>query len=367
MRLNRTRWILRSLSALALAGLGGMVTAGACITDEEPCGKPWNLCPVVNEDGTSNGVCSGKCVMQELAFFSEPLLLWMGSEESEPSCEDLVFVNPETGDTESIAPTTSFLLQSAPAGEAVCPECACIGPDCVLPRMVAANSLSACEQTTAATSTPFNPPPDWRGACVSPGTVPSERVRSIWTGPATEAPCTATTFDLPPPETPSQIAVACRGIVAENQCPELTDLCLVHQQEANLPPGWRYCIVGSGGDQSCYPPAPPGDSPTFSDKITLISRDANGADCEPCICLPGTPSRCQARVNAYADRACSEDALIGTAETSVGQGDGCLQFDAGPALGSIRAEWEVNEPGSCIPAGGEPKPTTVCCLPEPTG
>ncbi|WP_437827308.1 hypothetical protein [Sorangium sp. So ce1153] len=39
----------------------------------------------------------------------------------------------------------------------------------------------------------------------------------------------------------------------------------------------------------------------------------------------------------------------------------------GAALGSIRAELEINQVGFCDPAGGEPYPTTVCCLPEPTG
>ncbi|WP_438004064.1 hypothetical protein WME89_35220 [Sorangium sp. So ce321] len=367
MSWNRKRWFLRSLSALSLAGMSGVLAAGACKTGEQTCGEPWSLCPVVNDDGTSNGVCSGKCVIQELAFFTEPLLLWMGPEESEPSCEELVWLNPDTGDTEQIAPTTSFLLQSMPPGEELCPECACTGPDCVLPRMVEANSLSSCERTTTATYTPFDPPADWRGACVSPGTVPSEQVRSIWTGSATEAPCTPTTVDRPPPEGPLRLAVACRGIVAESRCPGFTELCMVHQQEAHVPPGWRYCIAGNGGDQSCYPPAEPGGAPTFSDKLTFYRRDADRADCQPCACLPSTPSRCEARVSAYADRACSESALIGADEVVAGEGDGCLQFDAGPSLGSMRAEWVVNEPGSCIPVGGGPRPITVCCLPDPAG
>lgn len=364
MRWNRTRWLLRSMRALWLASLGGVLSAGACKTGDEACGEPWNLCPVVNDDGTSNGVCAGKCVIQELAFFTEPLLLWTGPEESEPSCEELVWINPETGRTESIAPTTSFLLQSISPGDGACPECACRGPECVLPRTAAATSLSSCERTPPATYTPFDPPANWRGACISPGTVPSEQVRSLWTGPVTEAPCTPTTLDRPRPEGPLQMAVACRGIVAESRCPEFTDLCMVRQQEANLPPGWRYCIAGNGGDQSCYPPAERGEAPRFSDKLTFYSRDMDSTDCQPCACLPSSTSRCEARVSAYTDRSCGDSALIG-AEEVAGEGDGCLQFDAGPALGSIRAEWVVNEPGSCIPVGGGPRPITVCCLPEP--
>jgi hypothetical protein len=365
MRRNRTRRLLRSLSALSLAGLSGALAAGACTPREEACGDPWNLCPVVNDDGTSNGVCSGKCVLQELAFFTEPLLLWMGPDESEPACEELVFVNPRSGKAETVAPTTAFLLQSNRPGGEACPECACIGPDCVLPREVAANSLSSCEQAPPATYMPFNPPAEWRGACVSPGTVPSEQVRSIWTGPATEASCTPTTFERPPPEGPLQIAVACRGIVAESRCPAFTDLCMVNQEEANVPPGWRYCIVGNGGDQSCYAPSKPGEAPRFSDKLTFYRRGVDELECAPCACLPGAPSRCEARVSAYTDRICSDSALIGAEEVVAGEGDGCLQFDAGPALGSIRAEWMVNEPGSCIPTGGGPRAITVCCLPEP--
>ncbi|WP_437574052.1 hypothetical protein [Sorangium sp. So ce887] len=80
------------------------------------------------------------------------------------------------------------------------------------------------------------------------------------------------------------------------------------------------------------------------------------------------PRECVARVSAYSDRACSEGALLGTTTVTAGEVDRCLRPEEdGAALGSIRAEWEVDELGLCEPAGGEPYPTTVCCLPEPAG
>ncbi|WP_437650084.1 hypothetical protein [Sorangium sp. So ce362] len=78
-----------------------------------------------------------------------------------------------------------------------------------------------------------------------------------------------------------------------------------------------------------------------------------------------TPGRCEVRVSAYADRACSDSALIGTAEVAGGEGDACLHVEPGPALGSLSAEWEVSELPDCTPFGGAPHPITVCCLPEP--
>lgn len=133
---------------------------------------------------------------------------------------------------------------------------------------------------------------------------------------------------------------------------------MVNQQETNVPPGWRYCMVArSEGPQDCYPPAGPGERPRFSDKLNLYDRDVERS-CEPCVCVPSrTPRECVARVSAYSDRACSEDALLGTTTVTAGGAYHCLRpEEEGAALGSIRAEWDVNELGLCEPAGGEPYP-----------
>lgn len=54
---------------------------------------------------------------------------------------------------------------------------------------------------------------------------------------------------------------------------------------------------------------------------------------------------------------------------NLGQRGACLPAAAQPALGSIDAEWDVNEPGDCTPVGGASaeETMTICCLPEPTG
>ncbi|WP_437902856.1 hypothetical protein WME95_30405 [Sorangium sp. So ce327] len=360
--------MLRLLSALALAGLAGAQGAAGCVVQEDLCGHPWDPCPVVNPDGTSNGVCWGKCVPHVPSDFAHPMLLWMGPEESEPSCEDLVADNPFTGEPEPIAPSTFVTLRSIQPGETVCGECSCGEGDCSLPQMVAANSLSSCEQIPEATNTPFNPPPSWGGGCISPGTVPSSQVGSIWIGPVIESYCKPRVREVPPiPEGPSQVVVVCAGGVAPAFCPGPGDPCMLNQQEAHLPPGWRYCVVAQDqGVLDCHPPASPGKPPLFSERFLFYQRDlSDSKNCEPCGCASDGLNRCEARVSAYADGACSDSALIGTAEVARGAEDTCLHVEPGPALGSLSAEWVAREDPQCTPFGGQPRPRTVCCLPEP--
>ncbi len=145
-------------------------------------------------------------------------------------------------------------------------------------------------------------------------------------------------------------------------------MCLLDQEEANLAPGWRYCIVSQDdGDRSCHQPMPPGEPPSYSEKFTFYRRDEAGPRCDPCICLPSVPAVCEAKVSAYSDRECSDGALIGTEEMAIGTGESCLHLRPGPALGSISAEWTLRELGVCRPKGGGPRPITVCCLPESEG
>ncbi|WP_437708604.1 hypothetical protein WMF45_30635 [Sorangium sp. So ce448] len=365
---NRRRWLLRALISLSLGGLGGVLVMGGCGSAEPPCGLPGNLCHITNEDGTSNGVCAGRCVIRPMVGFYDPVLLWIGDpDEPEPSCGDLTGYDLQRRDTQKIAPTVFSRLRSLRPGEEPCPKCGCSVPLCYMPELVAAHSHASCENTPAETLRPFNPPRNWRGECTSPGTVPADEFSAIWIAPGPDGSCTPFTVDEPsPPAGPAKIAIACSGGVANFECPVGGDVCLLNQQEANVPPGWRYCMIGLEGDRGCYPPAAPGERPVFSEKFIFYNRDLTRS-CEPCVCVPSrTPRECVARVSAYSDRACSEDALLGTTTVTAGEVDRCLlPEEDGAALGSIRAELEVNHVGFCDPAGGEARPTTVCCLPEP--
>ncbi|WP_437619011.1 hypothetical protein [Sorangium sp. So ce1151] len=249
----------------------------------------------------------------------------------------------------------------------VCADCACDFARCSLPQTVAANSRSSCEQIPEAMNTPFNPHPGWGGSCLSPGTVPSSQVGSIWIGSVTRGGCKPRVHDaLPVPEGPSQVGLACHGSVVDNQCPSRFTSCMLNQQETHVPPGWRYCVVAqTAGIQDCHPPAPPGEPPLFSERFLFYRGDLSDVrNCEPCACVTTKPGRCEARVSAYADSACSDSALIGTEEMVLDGEDACLQFDPGPTLGSLSAEWELREYPSCTAVGGGPHPAVVCCLPE---
>ncbi|WP_437924106.1 hypothetical protein WMF37_34390 [Sorangium sp. So ce291] len=371
MTWNGRWWLLRASITLSLGGMGGALVAGGCGSAEPPCGEAWNPCLITNEDGTSNGVCAGKCVIQPMDSFYNPMLLWIGDpDDPEPACEDLTGFDLQSRDTEEIAPRRSFRFRSLLPGDEPCPTCSCSVPSCSMPEIVAAHSHASCENTPAATLRPFNPPRVWNGECTSPGTVPADEFSAIWIAPGPDGWCTPSTVGEPsPPKSPAKIAVACSGLVMTTWCPEIGEVCMVNQQETNVPPGWRYCMIARyDGISECYPPAGSGERPRFSDKLTFYDRNLERS-CEPCVCLPSIePRECVARVSAYSDRACSEDALLGTTTVTAGEVDRCLRpEEEGAALGSIRAELEINQVGFCEPVGGEPRPTTVCCLPEPDG
>jgi hypothetical protein len=170
-----------------------------------------------------------------------------------------------------------------------------------------------------------------------------------------------------------QIAVVCEGAVSKDACPADDEVCMVGAER--LAPGFRHCIVSEmEGDYAECPSSDGAARRTFSERFTFWLVRHDGRACTPCACTQTAPSTCEAIVSTFEDEACEElvaSAAIGAAAASPADR---VCHDAQPqtALGSMRAAWRVNAPGSCVPSGGELvgelvlERRTLCCLPEGT-
>ncbi|XXY52077.1 hypothetical protein WME91_13125 [Sorangium sp. So ce269] len=331
-------------------------------------------CEIWNDDGTSNGHCWGQCVHAPPQSFGDPVLVWTGPEALAPaSCAELVRIVPGTGERIPLGGATRTLFARAvPEPTHGCPGCACTAPACALPQTVTARSIEACGDGSAGTQTSFLPPAGWDGSCVSPGTVAAEQLGSLWIGPAIWEPCTPIVADEPPQPLSGgvgEVAVGCSGVVEGALCPGEGELCMLEQQSAHLPDGWRHCTVGNG-DLGCQQPEGGADPRTiFSDKLGVFYVNLETTPgCSPCTCEAPATSRCEALVFAWEDGACS-DMLVGI---DVNEREGtCVDPVSGSTLSSVSATWLSNEPGTCKPTGGDPihdevvgEAKTICCLPK---
>ncbi|WP_437670316.1 hypothetical protein [Sorangium sp. So ce131] len=331
-------------------------------------------CEIRNDDGTSNGHCWGQCVHAPHDSFGFPMLVWTGPEVLAPSsCADLVRVVPGTGERIPFGgATVTFFARTVPEPTHSCPTCACTAPACALPRTVTAMSMEACREDSVGTQTSLLLPAGWDGSCLSPGTVPSEQLGWLSIDPAIWEPCVPIVADEPPRPLSADtgdIAIGCSGPLALGLCPGGAELCMLDQQPAHLPDGWRHCIVGEG-ELDCQQPEGVADPrKIFSDRLGVFYEGLVTAPvCTPCTCMAPETSRCEALLYTWKDAACS-DMLVGI---GVNEREGvCVDPVSGSTLASVSATWLSNEPGTCTPTPGEPtnvpvdgKAKTVCCLPK---
>lgn len=306
--------------------------------------------------------------------FGTPVLVWTGPELLAPLwCDDLTWVVPETGAV--IKPSRGFpkfLGRMVSRLEPACSRCTCTMPSCALPSDVTVFSGIMCGEEPAEARTSFAPPPGWDGACVSPGLVAPEQLGSFSIGPTREEPCVPVVEAPPVPRDfiVNEVAIACPGEVYPDLCALDDQLCLLYQPRKHLPAPWRQCVLVEGADRACEAPAAPHDPwPRFSEKLSGFYKEVRDTRrCTPCDCEPIEPSRCEALVSVYEDRACSE---VPVDSARVAEDTICHDPGSGRGLGSLSATWVVNEPGSCTPTGGtldgtleHEGPVTICCLPE---
>ncbi len=290
--------------------------------------------------------CPGDCVPLAPLGFDGPALLWFGPPGQAPACPDRAPLPVYEGHAD--------LNESSP-----CKACECTSPACALPAEITA-STAACPGggTTSVLSTPEY----WAGGCVSMGPAP-DPLGSITIAPATVRPCRPVMPELPQMASMpswSTVAKACAGEAIPNVCGDPALTCLPSAEPP--PPGFRQCVFyGRDDDPEC--PA------TYPEKHTFYSKVDDTRVCSPCECAETAPSTCVAQVSAYQSAGCMDTIFQDSVISDMAL---CHDTMAGTGLGSVRAKWLTNEPGTCAPSGGlmtgEIKPavpSTFCCRPAP--
>ncbi|WP_437781509.1 hypothetical protein [Sorangium sp. So ce1097] len=367
------RWAIgRVLAALAsMSGAAVAVASGCGATDGYDC-RDLLECDVMNEDGTSNGGCEGTCVVPRLLGFEPGVYLLRenaGLEDLE--CDDAVLLKPHWTDEQrkNAIPPPYGELFVAPRAPPECEPCACTAPACVFPAGLTVSSGWMCDDSPGQTLTPFDSPAGWDGACAAPGAVEAEAFGSFRIAPVTARPCEVVASPVPRHgDAPAggRAVVACdanRGAT----CPNRGHLCVVGA--ADMLPGWRRCLLSEEDEDVECPPGEETLGLHFSGKLTFWREVEDSRACSPCSCTETAPSTCEALVSTFEDAACGD--LIAAA--AVAENGVCIDAEPGSTLGSVRAEWRVNAPGSCAPSGRElvgelslRKKVTACCLPEGT-
>ncbi|MCC6556375.1 MAG: hypothetical protein IT372_25730 [Polyangiaceae bacterium] len=336
-------------AALALVGAGllGCAETGRIdlYTCKDPCGN--------GQPGTSCehpcGDCRGQCVPLPPADFSDPVLLWTGSDVDAPQCP------PH-------APVPFYEGHAGFDPGNYCPACECSPPACMFP-----SRMTASDQTCpgGGTQTKFEAPPFWTGACFSPPAVPVDLAASVTAQPVTEHPCQPVGPPVPTSldRTWSTFARACKGQVYDGRCRDPGMTCEPTAEPP--PPGFRHCIMYTrDGDPTC--PA------SYPEELTFYGGLDDTRACAPCECTQTAPSECVATITTYHGAKCA-GFIFASFAMDLGSSAACMDNGMSSAgLGSMSAIWLVNEPGECAASGGEASgeatptdPRTFCCQAAP--
>ena len=303
-----------------------------------------------NRNSCGDDNCPGQCVPLPSIDFSGPALLWIGREVEAPECPDK-------------APRPIYQGHGDLDDSNECAPCACSEPACALPAGVTASSSPMCQGPGFVD---LDAPAGWDGSCASPGVVGAAQLGSITMGPVTAIPCAPvvdriTAKDLGVPSPWGTFARACAGEALPHVCNDPGQTCLPSAEPP--PPGFRQCYVHlRDGDPQC--------PPDFPEKHTFYGDLEDTRACTACACTETVASECAAVMTAYEDGICG-DFIV----SSMMMADAiCLDVGAGTTLGSFKASWTVEAPGSCVATGGAPTggatpldPRTFCCQALPAG
>lgn len=313
--------------------------------------------------GLNSESCTGQCLpMSTSGFATRISLVWMGKEGSEPQC-------PERA--ESVYFTGYKDLNVA----VPCQKCECGPAECILPSGLVAHSENSC---LAGNTTKYDGPAQWDGSCVSPAQVPAGEFRSIELTPAQVSSCKP--IGDAEPKAPSfapkisdfaggvywkNSLRACQGN-ADGKCSSGFD-CVPNVQPA--PPEFRYCVEYIRDiDENDLPYCPH----EYPDRFVYYEEAEGKAECSPCECGDPVGAQCTVSFSAYQDTTCSGAQMPLFENVPAASGNGtCIDFGGmSVALESMSAQWSVNQPGQCLPKGGElvgevkpAKPHMFCCKP----
>ncbi|WP_236644054.1 hypothetical protein [Sorangium cellulosum] len=322
------------------------------------CGSPYSY------DCRETRSCPCECTSVPPLGFTDPVLLYIGSELSAPECPPLS------------APAKVYEGHADLDVPYECPACRCSEPTCGLPSVLRASDAPLCQGPTF---TAFGAPTGWDGSCVAATAVPDERLASLVIAPVTATACEPIEPEPVPRRSARDgfispwktLARACKGdpIAVDDEdvfgdtdepvCPA-GEKCWPAPEPP--PPGFRQCIMYLGGGE----PVCPDDYPLMH----VFYRDFEDTrECTPCACTPTGESSCSASVSAYADDACTDAFASHAVGTEAGL---CVDVMEGVALKSMSATWTTHRPGTCETSGGEllgeatpTHPSTFCCQPLP--
>ncbi|EYF07440.1 hypothetical protein [Chondromyces apiculatus] len=319
---------------LLLTSAGLLVTAG-CSQGEghtDACEGP---CCDEACDPCANGACD-----DDLALgWEPPVLLWWGSSAEEaPACP-------------VEAPQVFFEGFSGLSTRQSCPSCACGPSACEMPRVEAYNeNMCNVYEVPDPEIIPFPLPEHWDGTCATADPViAAGTYMSVHFSRTVATPCAAITGPEP--------------MIAEHSWETRGRACHAPGDARHGGPvaeGFAACVWRPEEDAPACPEAYP--------ERHAFSGGVEGAlGCTPCACGEPLGAKCQALVRVHIAQGCAGDApgMLTTLEHPQ-----CTGW-SGPSpitLGSLRATWQVNEPGTCTATGGqavgalsEREAMTFCC------
>jgi hypothetical protein len=275
-------------------------------------------------------------------------MLWFGPEASAPGCPD---------DAAALVYEGHTALQVKDH----CGPCECEPPACVFPDRVVASNITTCPGDGPGSELKeLEAPPGWTGTCVAPGVISDDNnaVASITSPPTSVAPCTP---KMPPVPTEGSFtwgtfARACQSTKrALGHCEDSTLYCV--PALADAPSGFRHCVFKEGEHLQC----PTG----YPERHVFFGRIEGEVQCTECKCGAPQGSDCKAKILTYSDVDCLVPLSI---HSPALQQDACVPGVPAGDLGSMKATWDVNSPGTCTPIGGEltgeahpADPSTFCC------
>lgn len=339
--------------------VGGLIPLTSCKT------RPWHVEPIntggsTTGDGGAGGTnpttgeggnaprCPQPCVVGKPAWFDGVSLFEIGptADIQHRACPDFA---PHPGSV-GYADLTADLH--------TCPQCACSAPTCALPTEMSA-SPAKCPGINPVT--PFDAPAEWQGCSADNAIAASVGCSgvsclSLTVEAPTVEPCTPAELGSasPPAHSWSTMARECLISQSEEGC-EAGELC-----PPLLPDGFQLCAYRFGDDAAF--PCPDDE---YTERMVVYAGVADTRACSPCEC--GDPDGdCSALVSVFTDDACG--APLASLTVSSAMATGCVDLPPGVALGSKEAALTVDEPGTCVPSGGQSSgevlpagPVTLCC------
>jgi hypothetical protein len=193
-------------------------------------------------------------------------------------------------------------------------------------------------------------PEGWTGECyLLENPIPENTFASIKYYPPEVSPCTPIT-GMEPMSTAATWKMIARACVAGDAGP----------QPEEPPPGFSQCVFLEGEASAC----PAG----YPEQWTFYGGFEADLGCTPCTCDPPEGSDCMVKFSSYSVPNC--DGGINGGWVWLGDG-GCITTSDGfmkSGIASMDATMEIDLPGSCAPAGGQPigqsaptTPRTFCC------